>query len=59
MRVLSKEFGAVTNKKQILQPLIHQNSLKIKVGDSDVAYYECTSQYPLKIEASGEKRFEL
>ena len=59
MRVLSKEFGVVTNKKQILQPLIHQNSLKIKVGDSDVAYYECTSQYPLKIEASGEKTLRI
>ncbi len=59
MRVLSKEFGAVTNKKQILQPLIHQNSLKIKVGDSDIAYYECTSQYPLKIEANGEKTLRI
>ena len=48
MRVLSKEFGSVTKEKKILQPMVHQNSLKLQVGDDLVSYFECTSKYPLK-----------
>ena len=59
MRVLSKEFGIVGKKKKILQPMIHQNSLKLKVGEDEVSYYECTSKYPLTIEARGEKTLRI
>ena len=59
MRVLSKEFGIVGKKKKILQPMIHQNSLKLKVGENEVSYYECTSKYPLTIEARGEKTLRI
>ena len=55
MRVLSKEFGEVTKKRKILQPMVHQNSLKLKIGNDEVSYYECTAKYPLTIEAKGEK----
>lgn len=59
MRVLLKEFGIVGKKKKILQPMIHQNSLKLKVGENEVSYYECTSKYPLTIEARGEKTLRI
>ena len=39
--------------------MIHQNSLKLKVGENEVSYYECTSKYPLTIEARGEKTLRI
>ena len=59
MRVLSKEFGSVTKEKKIIQPMVHQNSLKLQVGEDLVSYFECTSKYPLKIEANGNKTLRI
>ena len=59
LRVLAKEFGSVTKKKKILQPMVHQNSLELKIKDKLVSYFECTSQYPLKIEATGKKNLRI
>ncbi len=59
LRVLAKEFGTVNKKKKILQPMVHQNAIQLKIKDEEVSYFECTSQYPLKIEAKGEKTLRI
>ena len=59
LRVLSKEFGSVTKNKTILQPMVHQNALEIKINDNSIQYFECDSQYPLKVEAYGEKTLRI
>ena len=59
LRVLSKEFSSVTKNKTILQPMVHQNALEIKINDNSIQYFECDSQYPLKVEAYGEKTLRI
>ena len=59
LRVLAKEFGSVTKNKKILQPMVHQNALDLKIGDELISYFECTSRYPLKVEANGKKTLRI
>ena len=59
LRVLSKEFSYVTKNKTILQPMVHQNALEIKINDNSIQYFECDSQYPLKVEAHGKKTLRI
>ena len=59
LRVLAKEFVSVTKNKKILRPMIHQNSLELKIKDERISYFECNSKFPLKIEVNGRKTLRI
>ena len=59
LRVLAKEFESLGNNKEVLAPMVHQNAVHLLTDNKDVKYYECTSDLPLQVEASGEKTLRI
>ena len=59
LRVLAKEFESLGNNKEVLAPMVHQNAVHLLTDNKDVKYYECTSDLPLQIVASGEKTLRI
>ena len=39
--------------------MVHQNAIHLLTDNKDVKYYECTSNLPLQVEASGEKTLRI
>jgi len=59
IRVLAKEFESLGKNKEVLAPMVHQDAVHLLTDSQDVKYYECTSDLPLQIEASGEKTLRI
>ena len=59
IRVLAKEFESIGKNKEVLAPMVHQNAIHLWTDNKDVKYYECTSNLPLQVEASGEKTLRI
>ena len=59
IRVLAKEFESIGKNKEVLAPMVHQNAIHLLTDNKDVKYYECTSDLPLQLEASGEKTLRI
>ena len=59
IRVLAKEFESIGKNKEVLAPMVHQNAVHLLTDNKDVKYYECTSDLPLQIVASGEKTLRI
>ena len=59
IRVLAKEFESLGKNKEVLAPMVHQDAMHLLTDSQDVKYYECTSDLPLQIEASGEKTLRI
>jgi hypothetical protein len=59
IRVLSKEFETMGKKREILSPMVHQNSVKLITDNKEVDYFECTYSIPLQIKAQGKKTLRI
>jgi len=59
IRVVAKEFESLGKNKEVLAPMVHQNAVHLLTDNKDVKYYECTSDLPLQVEASGEKTLRI
>tara|TARA_B100001250_G_scaffold408606_2_gene431323 strand:- start:905 stop:1783 length:879 start_codon:yes stop_codon:yes gene_type:complete len=59
IRVLAKEFESPGKNKEVLAPMVHQNAVHLLTDKKDVRYYECNSDLPLQVEASGKKRLRI
>ena len=59
IRVLAKEFESLRKNKEVLAPMVHQDAVHLLTDSKDVKYYECTSDLPLQVEASGEKTLRI
>jgi len=59
IRVVAKEFESIGKNKEVLAPMVHQNAVHLVTDKKDVKYYECTSDLPLQVEASGEKTLRI
>ena len=59
IRVVSKEFESVGKNKEILKPMVHQNSVKLVTDKKKVSYYECTYSIPLQVRTNGQKTLRI
>jgi hypothetical protein len=59
IRVVAKEFESLGKNKEVLAPMVHQNAVHLLTDNKDVKYYECTSDLPLQVEASGRKTLRI
>ena len=59
IRLVTKEFENLGNKRKILSPMIHKNAVSLLTGDKKVDYYECSSAIPLQIEVNGKKTLKI
>ena len=59
IRVLAKEFESIGKKREILSPMVHQNSVKLITDKKEVDYFECTYSIPLQVKALGKKTLRI
>ena len=60
VRVITKEFESLPGRNRtVLTPMVHKNDVKLRSGDKDMRYFECSSEIPLQIEARGAKSLRI
>ena len=59
IRLLTKDFGSLGKKTEILSPMVHQNSVDLVTDDKVIKYFECTPGLPLQLQVSGKKTLRI
>ena len=54
VRVIAKEFESLPGRnRMVLTPMVHKNNVRLRSGDKDLRYFECSSEIPLQVKARG------
>ena len=59
LRAVSKTFELPKGDKKILAPMVHQTSKLVKVGETDIEYFELKNDTPLQIVLKGPNTLRI